>query len=41
MILVTRDTENGDACNENGIQCITLDSDEIFKIVVEKLDRIK
>jgi predicted nuclease of predicted toxin-antitoxin system len=41
MILVTRDTESGDACNENGIQCITLDSAEIFKIVIEKLDRIK
>ena len=37
MILITRDTESGQACNENGIPCILLDSDEIFKIVLEKL----
>jgi predicted nuclease of predicted toxin-antitoxin system len=41
MILVTRDGQNVDACNENGIQYITLDNDEFFKIVVEKLDRMK
>ena len=32
MILVTRDTENGEACSENNIPCILLDNDEIFKI---------
>ena len=37
MILVTRDTESGQACEENNIPCILLDNDEIFKIVVEKL----
>jgi len=37
MILVTRDTESGQACQENNLQCILLDNDEIFKIVVEKL----
>jgi len=37
MILVTRDTENGIACNENNLPYILLDNDEIFKIVVEKL----
>ena len=37
MILITRDTESGEACNENNIPCILLDSDEIFKIVLEKL----
>ena len=37
MILVTRDTENGQACEENNLQCILLDNDEIFKIVIEKL----
>ena len=36
MILVTRDTESGEACNENNIPCILLDTDEIFKIVLEK-----
>ena len=37
MILVTRDTESGEACNENGIPCILLDADEIFKIVLDNL----
>ncbi len=37
MILVTRDTESGQACQENNLSCILLDNDEIFKIVVEKL----
>jgi len=37
MILVTRDTESGQACHENNMPCILLDNDEIFKIVVEKL----
>ena len=37
MILVTRDTESGQACQENDLPCILLDNDEIFKIVVEKL----
>ena len=39
MILVTRDTENGEACIENNIPCILLDSDEIFKIVLNKLNQ--
>ena len=39
MILVTRDTENGQACEENNLPCILLDNDEIFKIVIEKLKR--
>ncbi len=38
MILVTRDTESGDACSENNIPCILLDNDEIFKLVLEKLN---
>ena len=37
MILITRDTENGQACDENNLSCILLDNDEIFKIVLEKL----
>jgi predicted nuclease of predicted toxin-antitoxin system len=37
MILVTRDTESGQACKENNLPCILLDNDEIFKIVAEKL----
>ena len=39
MVLVTRDTESGQACEENNIPCILLDNDEIFKIVLEKLSR--
>ena len=37
MILITRDTESGEACDENSIPCILLDTDEIFKIVLDKL----
>tara|TARA_B100000029_G_scaffold101452_1_gene91742 strand:- start:2898 stop:3176 length:279 start_codon:yes stop_codon:yes gene_type:complete len=37
MILVTRDTESGQACEENNLPCILLDSDEIFRIVLNKL----
>jgi predicted nuclease of predicted toxin-antitoxin system len=37
MILITRDTESGQACEENGLPCILLDNDEIFKVVTEKL----
>ncbi len=37
MILITRDTESGQACKENDLPCILLDNDEIFKIVTEKL----
>ena len=37
MILVTRDTESGQACMENNLPYILLDNDEIFKIVTEKL----
>ena len=39
MILITRDTESGEACNENNISCILLDNAEIFKIVLDKLNR--
>ena len=39
MILVTRDTESGEACNENDIPCILLDREEIFKIVLNKLNQ--
>lgn len=39
LILITRDTESGQACAENGIPYILLDNEEIFKIVVEKLKK--
>jgi rRNA-processing protein FCF1 len=37
MLLITRDTESGEACKENHIPCILLDNSEIFNIIVEKL----
>ena len=37
MILITRDTESGQACAENNLPCVLLDNNEIFKIVIEKL----
>ena len=40
MTLVTRDTESGQACEENNLPYILLDNDEIFKIVVEKLKKV-
>ena len=40
MILIPRDTESGQACDENELPCILLDNDEIFKIVTEKLKNL-
>ncbi len=40
MILITRDTESGQACKENNLPYILLDNNEIFKIVVEKLKQL-
>ena len=40
MILVTRDTESGQACEENNLPYILLDNEEIFKIVVDKVHRL-
>ena len=40
MILITRDTESGQACAENNLPCILLDNAEIFKIVIEKLKNL-
>ena len=37
MILVTRDTESGQACMENNLPFILLDNNEIFKLVLDKL----
>jgi len=39
MILVTRDTESGQACEENNLPYILLDNDEIFKIVLDKINQ--
>jgi len=39
MLLVTRDTESGQACEENDLPYILLDNTEIFNIVVSKLEK--
>jgi predicted nuclease of predicted toxin-antitoxin system len=40
MILVTRDTESGQACKENNLPYILLDNEEIFKIVLNKINQL-
>jgi predicted nuclease of predicted toxin-antitoxin system len=40
MILVTRDTESGQACEENNLPYILLDNEEIFKIVLDKVHQL-
>jgi len=37
MILVTRDTESGQACEENDLPYVLLDNASIFNIVLNKL----
>lgn len=40
MVLITRDTESGQACDENNLPYILLDNEAIFRIVLEKLKNI-
>lgn len=40
MVLVTRDTESGQACEENNLPYILLDNEEIFKIVLDKIKHL-
>lgn len=40
MVLVTRDTESGQACEENDLPYILLDNEEIFKIVLDKIKHL-
>lgn len=38
MVLVTEDTENGEACRANGFPCVFVTGDKIFeKIILEEL----
>ena len=41
MIVVTEDVEIGKACKENDIQCVLLDNETIFKIILEELSKYK
>ncbi len=40
LVLITRDTESGQACEESGIPFVLLDNEEIFKLVAEKLKKL-
>ena len=40
LVLVTRDTESGQACEENNLPFILLDNEEIFKILLEKVNNL-
>ncbi len=41
MILITKDKENVKACRENGIACISLDDEAVFKLAVAELERMR
>jgi len=41
LVLVTRDTESGQACEENNLPFILLDNEEIFKILLEKVNDLE
>ncbi|SMH70580.1 conserved protein of unknown function [Candidatus Nitrosotalea okcheonensis] len=41
MIVVTEDVEIGNACKENDIRCVLLDSETIFQIILEELSKHK
>jgi len=41
LVLVTRDTESGQACEENNLPFILLDNEEIFKILLEKVNNLQ
>lgn len=41
MVMVTEDIEIGKACKENIIPCILLDTETLFKIILEELGNLK
>ncbi len=42
MVLVTGDTENGEACRANGFPCVFVTKDKIFgKIILEELKEME
>lgn len=41
MVVVTEDTEVGKACKENNIPCVILDSETIFRVILEELSKYK
>ena len=40
MIMVTEDVEVGKACKENNIPCVLLDTESMFKIILEELSNL-
>ncbi len=41
MIVITEDVEIGKACKENNIPCVLLDTESLFKIILEELGNFK
>ena len=41
MVVVTEDVEIGKACKENCIQCVLLDSETLFRIILEELGNLR
>ncbi len=41
MVVVTEDTEVGKACKENNIPCVILDTEAIFRVILEELSKYK
>ncbi len=41
MVMITEDVEVGKACKENNIPCILLDTEAMFKIILEELSNLK
>lgn len=41
MVVVTEDIEIGKACKENNIPCVLLDTETLFKIILEELGNFK
>ncbi len=41
MVMVTEDIEIGKACKENNIPCVLLDTETLFKIILEELGNFK
>lgn len=41
MVVITEDIEIGKACKENRIPCVLLDTDALFKIILEELGNFK
>ncbi len=41
MVMITEDVEVGKACKENNIPCVLLDTEAMFKIILEELSNLK